>query len=249
MCDKAVDVHKKDRNEVAARLTDMGKNKQTTKKTAKPQQRSSKKQKMLRNPEIKRWYDNLARGSVITADVRISRLGKFCEIHDMTPMEIAELGTKDLRIMTNMLEDHITWMEEKNYSLGYIEDFLKAIKSWLTHFDIEIKRKIKVNNPNYTPTLKDEIVPNVQEMTEVFARSTLRSSVMISLMSKSGLRPEVLGNHDGTNGLRIKDLPDIVIHQGIAKCIRTPNQVIVRRELSKARHQYFTFLTASGTKN
>ncbi len=40
----------------------------------------------------------------------------------------------------------------------------------------------------------------------------------------------------------------IVIHQGVAKCIKTPNQIVVRSELSKTRHQYFTFLTTSGTK-
>ena len=71
---------------------------------------------------------------------------------------------------------------------------------------------------------------------------------MILLMSKSGIRPEVMGNHDSTDGLRMRDLPDIVIHQGIAKCIRMPNQMMVRHTLSKARHQYLTFLTASGTK-
>ncbi len=67
-------------------------------------------------------------------------------------------------------------------------------------------------------------------------------------MSKLCLRPEVLGNHDGTDGLRMRDLPDVVIHRGVAKCIRTPNQITLRGELSKAGHQYFTFLTKSGTE-
>lgn len=31
----------------------------------------------------------------------------------MTPMELVELGMKDLRTATNLLEDHITWMEDK----------------------------------------------------------------------------------------------------------------------------------------
>ncbi len=47
----------------------------------------------------------------------------------------------------------------------------------------------------------------------MFAGASLHSSVMISFMAKSGLRPEVLGNHDGTDGLRMRDLPDIAIHQ------------------------------------
>ena len=153
-----------------------------------------------------------------------------------------------MRIAIDLLEDRITWMEEKGYSPGYTEGFIKTIKSWLGHFDVEIKRRLKVRNAGYTPTLQNERVPDGQEISEVFSRASLRASVMISLMSKSGLRPEVLGNHDGTDGLQMRDLPDIVIHRGMAKCIRTLNQVIVRRELSKAKHQYFTFLTSSGTK-
>ena len=245
--DEIVQPHMKIKDEVAERFTDMGKNKLSTKKdTAK--QRTSRKKKMLANLDIKRWHDNLARGSPITADVRLRRLDRFCQIHQMTPMEIVDLGTRDLRTMIDLLEDHITWMEEKGYSPGYTEGFIKTIKSWLGHFDVEIKRRLKVRNAGYTPTLQNERVPDGQEISEVFSRASLRASVMISLMSKSGLRPEVLGNHDGTDGLQIRDLPDIVIHQGMAKCIRTPNQVIVRRELSKAKHQYFTFLTSSGTK-
>ena len=239
------------KDEVAERLTDMGNKKQTTtdNDTAKSHtKRTSRKTRMLTHPEIKRWHDNLARGSPITAEVRIRRLDKFCEIHEMTPMELADLGMRDIRAATNLLEDHITMMEEKGHAPGYVEDYIKAVKSWLGHFDVQIVRKLKVSNPDHTPTLQNEQVPDAQEMTELFARASLRSSVMISLMAKSGLRPEVLGNHDGTDGLQMRDLPDMVIHQGVAKCIRTPCQVMVRSSLSKTRHQYFTFLTTSGTK-
>ncbi len=166
----------------------------------------------------------------------------------MTPLQLSELGMKDLRTVTDLIEDHITWMESKNYSPGYIDDVVKAVKSWLRHFDVLIRRKLKVSNPDHTPTLENERVPIAEEMAEIYNRATLRASVVISLMAKSGLRPEVIGNHDGTDGLRIKDLPDIVIHQGIVKCIDTPNKIIVRRELSKTRHQYFTFSTSSATK-
>ena len=241
-------------SEVTERSTDMGNNTDTptTIHTAKDSRRyggkTTRKAKMLVHPEIKRWYDNLARGSRLTADVRLRRLDKFCEIHGMTPMQLADLGARDVRTATNLLEDHITQMEDKRYSPGYISDYVKAVKSWLGHFDVVISRKLKVKNPDETPTLHDERVPNVQEISEVFARASLRTSAMIALMSKSGIRPEVMGNHDGTNGLRMSDLPDVVIHQGVAKCIRTPNQVTVRRTLSKTRHQYFTFLTASGTR-
>ncbi len=224
----------------------MGKNKLHTKKdTAK----HTKKSRLLANPDIKRWYDNLARGSMNTAEGRLRRLGRFCETHQMTPVQLADIATKDLRTVTDLLEDHITMMEEKGRSPGYIDEQIKTVKSWLRHFDVEIKRKMRVRSINFTPTLQNERVPDAQEMSEIYSRAGLRESVIISLMAKSGLRPEVIGNHNGTDGLTIADLPDIVIHQSKAKCIRMPNRIVVRRELSKARHQYFTFGTKSATNH
>lgn len=210
--------------------------------------RTSKNQRLLNNQHVKRWHDNLARGSPITASVRLRRLRQFCEKHDMTPIQMAELATKDIRAATDLLEDHITWMEENHYSPGYVEDMVKAVKSWFRHFDVEIKRKLKITNAKGTPTLEEERVPDGSEMAEIFNRSSLRTAAAISLISKCGLRPQVLGNHNGTDGLTMKDLPDIVIQQGIARCLQSPPRVVVRRTISKARHQYFSMLTESGTK-
>ena len=60
-----------DRNEVMR--SDYGKKmtEQTHQTTAK--HRRTKKEQLLANPDIKRWYDNLARGSPLTAEVRLDR--------------------------------------------------------------------------------------------------------------------------------------------------------------------------------
>ncbi|MGI0102572.1 MAG: site-specific integrase [Nitrosotalea sp.] len=208
----------------------------------------NKKTELLKDTDLKRWYDNLARGSKITADVRLRRIANFCKIHNMTAKELARLAGVDLRAVTDLIEDHITWMEEKNYSPGYIENTIKSVKSWLAHFEIEIKRKLKIANADSTPTLENERVPNAEEITEIFNRTSLREAVAISLISKAGLRPQVLGNHDGTDGLTVGDMPDIIIEGGVAKCLQEPPKIIVRRTLSKARHQYFTFLSSAGTR-
>jgi len=70
----------------------------------------------------------------------------------------------------------------------------------------------------------------------------------MSLIAKSGLRPEVLGNHDASDGLTMKDLPDLAIVQGLASFIRMPARIRVRRTLSKAGHEYHTFITDVGAK-
>jgi hypothetical protein len=237
-------------NEVPAKEgTDMGTNTtyKLTSNTAKTQ-KTTKKERLLLNPDIKRWYDNLARGSTLTAEVRLRRLGKFCEEHNITPMEFVELGMRDTRALSDLLQDHISAMEEKGKAPGYIRSTLTAVKSWLHHFDIEVKRRLKITNVNSTPTLENERVPEAPELAELFNRTTLRSGAIMALMAKAGLRPEVLGNHNGTDGLMIKDLPDLAIVQGLATFTRTQPRIVVRKTISKARHEYFTFITDLGTK-
>ncbi|MDE1725921.1 MAG: site-specific integrase [Thaumarchaeota archaeon] len=232
----------------ASGQSDMGKTTHNTIITTAKKQRENKTRKLLENSDIKRWYDNIARGSPITAETRSRRLIRFCEVHKMTPMELAELGMRDLRAVTDLLQDHITWMEQEDYAPQYIEAMMTALKSWLRHFDIQIKRRLKIADADSTPTLENERVPDADEMSEILSRAALREGAIISLMAKAGLRPEVLGNHDGTDGLLIKDLPDLAITNGIATFRQEPAKIIVRRTLSKARHQYFTFLSDGGAK-
>ncbi|NIM44299.1 MAG: site-specific integrase, partial [Nitrososphaeria archaeon] len=54
-----------------------------------------------------------------------------------------------------------------------------------------------------------------------------------------GLRIKTLGNYEGGDGLRVKDLPELVVRDGGVEFERVPTIVMVRRYLSKAGHQYF----------
>jgi hypothetical protein len=48
------------------------------------------------------------------------------------------------------------------------------------------------------------------------------------------------------DGLRLKDLPEMKIEKGEVVFEKVPTMVVVRKELSKAGHQYFTFLGEEG---
>lgn len=206
----------------------------------------TKKAGLLAIPDVKRWYDNVARGSPVSAEINLRRLSKFCEDNKITPTQLAELGITDVRKVTDLLQDQISWMESQGRAPQYIKGTITAIKSWLHHFDVFIKRRIKITDVDSTPTLKNEKVPEGHELAELFSRANLRAGAVMSLMGKSGLRPEVLGNHNATDGLMIKDLPDLVIKDGLATFSNKPSKVVVRKSLSKARHEYFTFLTTFG---
>ncbi|MEM2159725.1 MAG: hypothetical protein QXN55_02075 [Candidatus Nitrosotenuis sp.] len=235
-----------DRNEVLR--SDMGKKLTQEQYQTTTAKKTTKKKTLLSNPDIKRWYDNTARGSPLTAEVRLRRLSHFCEINRISPMQYVKMARKNIRAATDLIQDHITWMEKQNHAPGYIDSTVSALKSWLAHFDIEVIRKIKVRYSDSTPTLEGERVPNQSEMTEIFDRATLRTAAMIALISKAGLRPQVLGNHDGSDGLVLADIPDISIQGSIAVCTARPPMITVRKTLSKTRHQYYTFLTENGTR-
>ncbi|MBS7656281.1 site-specific integrase [Candidatus Bathyarchaeota archaeon] len=202
----------------------------------------SKYRDLLADPDVNRWYNNVARGSEVTADVYLRRLGSFCEAYKLTPKALLLMNDVNLY---NLLMDFVS-SREKEFAGSYIQSIIKAVKSWLSHNHRELKGKIKIRGAEDTPSLKDERVPSKDELRKIFFSGDKKARVACVLIAHSGLRIETLGNYSGDDGLRIKDFPEIEIKNGIIEFKKIPTIVIVRKELSKARHQYFTFLSEEG---
>lgn len=205
--------------------------------------RKRKYARLFGDADVKRWYDNTARGSRVTADVYFRRLGNFCYHHKITPKELVEMDQKE---RYDLLLDFVSMMEKKGHAGSYIQSTLKAVKSWLAHNRVELKGKIKVKGAQDTPTLRDERVPTKQELKKIFLSGNKKARVSSVLVAHSGLRIKTLGNYRGEDGLRIKDLPEMMVEGDSINFKQIPTIVTVRRELSKTRHQYFTFLTEEG---
>jgi len=199
--------------------------------------------RLFEDADVKRWYDNTARGSRVTADVYFRRLGSFCERHKLSPKDLARMDQKD---RFNLLLDFVSKMEGEGYAGSYIKSTLKAVRSWLTHNRIELKGRIKVRGAQDTPSLKEERVPTKEELRKIFLSGDKKARVSSVLVAHSGLRIKTLGNYRGDDGLRIKDLPEVKVEGDSVDFERIPTLVMVRKELSKAGHQYFTFLSEEG---
>lgn len=199
-----------------------------------------------KDPTFVRWRTNLARGSPITAEVAVRRLGRVCELLDTTPQEMLATAEKDLKGFQDSLEDLVTRLEAERKSPGYIVGLLKAVRSWLRYNDVKLTRKIKVSNPNATPTIEDEQIPSNEELSRIFRASNARVRVAEVLIAFADLRPQTLGNHDGSDGLMLKDLPELKIENDQVLFERVPPMIVVRPALSKTRHKYFTFLINEG---
>jgi len=198
---------------------------------------------LLEDVDVRRWYENVARGSEVTADVYLRRLGAFCKHFELSPKWLISLSEDEVY---NLLLDYVSALERAGRAGSYIHSALKAVKSWLAHNGIEIRRRIKIRGARDTPSLRDERVPTQQELRRIFLSGDKKARAACVLVAHSGLRLMTLGNYRGMDGLRVKDLPEIRIERGKVEFEQIPTMVVVRPELSKARHQYFTFLSEEG---
>ena len=202
----------------------------------------SRYSELLKDRDILRWYENVARGSKVTADVYLRRLGNFCKAKGITPKGLASMPEKDLR---DLFMDFVSSAEKEEYAGSYIESVLKALKSWLAHNDRYYKGKIKIKGARDAPTLANERVPTQDELRRVLRSGDKKTRATCVLVAHSGLRIESLSNYS-RDGLKVRDLPEMVLHGRKAEFRQTPAMVVVRRPLSKAGHQYFTFLGEEG---
>ncbi|HVB12366.1 MAG TPA: hypothetical protein VNE86_04475, partial [Nitrososphaerales archaeon] len=198
---------------------------------------------LLQDKDVKRWFDNVSRGSIITSTVYLRRLGAFCEKKRFSPKDIIAMPQKEIN---NLLLDTVSELAGQKKAGSYISSNIKALKSWLAFNDIEVKTKIKIEGAEDTPTLRNERTPTQDQLRKILLAADTQQRVACSLLCFSGFRPETEGDFEGKDGIILLDFPEMEIKRGIVSFTRIPTLVKVRWNLSKAGHAYFTFLNEEG---
>lgn len=201
---------------------------------------------MLLDEDVRRWYDNLSRRSQITAEVNLRRLSLFCELHGSSAKTLVGMAKKNRKNVEDLVLDFVTKTEESGKSPGYILGLVKAVRSWLKYNDVELKRTVRISNAGATPSIEDERIPTREELKTMLMYASERAKVSMAFMAYAGLRPQSIGNESGKDGLTLRDLPEMKVEGDRVLLEKVPARVIVRPLLSKARHQYFTFLPKEG---
>jgi len=195
---------------------------------------------LLEDEDVKRWFENLAAKSIITATVYLRTLGLYCELNNTDPKAIIRVaGTKAFR---DGFMDFVRGLERQGKAGSYIARFKKVLRSWLAFNGLDVKLKVNIAGEYDTPTIADERVPSKEELDRILRMASPRGRVSIALMAFSGLRPQTLGNYTGTDGLRLGDFVEAEIREDGVEFSKVPTMLVVRKGLSKARHQYFTFV-------
>ncbi|OWP55371.1 MAG: integrase [Cuniculiplasma sp. C_DKE] len=205
-----------------------------------------KYRKLLLDDDIRRWFENLKAKSVLTATVALRNLGHYCELTETTPKEILEKARANEKDFRYEFTDFVRKLEKEGKAGSYIARFKKVILSWLKFNDIRLQLTVNISGENETPTIVNERVPSKEELARILRKATSRGRVAIAIMAFSGLRPESLGDYEGTDGLRLGDLKELKLSDEI-QFDKVPATVMVKSKLSKARHQYFSFIGEEGT--
>lgn len=207
--------------------------------------RKGRSEKLLKNSDVKRWFENLRRGSEQTARINLRLLERLCRYMNTTPQDIVKDHGKG-NGFEDTFQDFLEGQRKKGRAPSYLNNYVKVARSWLQHNRLVMYRKVKVGKTQSTPTLEDEQIPTRQELRDILMAGSPRGRVSTSLVAFSGLRPRVLGNFKGMDGLRLKDLPELECDAGEVSFAQVPTLVRVRTNLSKVSYPYLTFLGQEG---
>ena len=198
---------------------------------------------LLKDKDITRWKHSVDSGSRITGDVYLRRLGAFCMEMRKNPQELLKLKDKAL---ADLIDDYVISREKKGNAGSYIKSTVKAVKSWLLFNGIKLPRQIKVKDADKSPTLSEERIPTPEELKRIFNAGDSRERTACAFVAFTGVRIGVLGDYKGTDGLKIKDIPDLKVDGEEISFLRVPAKVNIREELSKSGKKYFSFLGQEG---
>src|SRR5438309_1692975 len=198
---------------------------------------------LLEDPDVKRWYDNLARGSNATADNYYRVLGRFLAANDLTAKGFLRLRSTQRE---NLVADHISALLNVNKAASYVEVTKKAVSSWLDWNGMKMVRKIRIPGAGRRPSLREAHIPSQEELRQVLNIADARARTATALIAFSGLRPEALGTYRGDDGLRLRDFVEAKVTQNQLICKPVPTKIEVPERLSKTGRAYFTFLGSEG---
>ena len=210
-----------------------------------PRKGEGKRIGLLKDPDVRRWFDNLRNGSASTADNYLRVFGLFLEEHSLTPKQFVKMNEKK---RDDLLADHLNMMLAKGKAGSYAAVVKKAAVSWLDWNGYKLTRNIKIKGSNWTPRLRDACIPSQEQLADVMNVSDAKVKTIVAFMAFSGCREEILGDYQGEDGLRLRDLPELKIESGKVIIEKTPMRVIIRERLSKTGRSYFTFLGQEGCR-
>ena len=199
---------------------------------------------LMEDESFSSWIENIARGSKVNAEVTLRRIGRICVLLQTTQLDLAKMSKGEAG---DFLFRSVSRLEKDCNRSSTILGYVKSLKGWWLFNDLEVTRQVRLSRES--GLYDDERVPSHQELHSILEHGDLQKRACCAVMAFSGVRPGVLGNRDANDGLRVSDLPEMVISEGKdpkVEFLKVPTAVVVRRTISKAGRQYISFLPEQG---
>ncbi|MGC8970234.1 MAG: hypothetical protein ACP5LG_06765 [Conexivisphaera sp.] len=182
----------------------------------------SKHAQLLSDARVRAWLENARRGSEITFDKYLYAFGGFLRRAGMSPGELLELARRDPVDLRDRVAAVLHEMAAEGRLPATLQFRKAVVASFLRYNGIEVPLKVKIRGAGQHPLAESERVPTQEELARAMRAANPRARAAMALMAYTGLRPEVLGDYRGTDGLVLGDLPDLVIEGGHARFTRIP---------------------------
>ena len=227
---------------------------------------------LLADPDVKGWYDEMVLANPVRAEDYLRRLFRYCRAITMTPAQIvarakdqdggsraverrytqfAALMKAPHKPMDHKQSDEIQGTKPelcaKGHPASYVGNYGKTLRSYLAYHGVALRR-IKVGDTDAAPTLEGVPPPTKDHVRTALKAADDRGKVVIAFRAWTGVRPEVLGKPDASDGLVLGDLPELQLRNGLATFDKMPTVIIVRSKLSKIHRQETKFLPAEGCR-
>lgn len=199
----------------------------------------SKYRWMLDDVSFRSWIENVERGSLITGHEMYRRIGYICSKFGTTPAKLAKMKSKDATAFALKV---ISYCESAKYLGNNTRLYVAALKAWWTFNGTGPSAKIRIAGAGEYLKYENETVPTQAELWKIINAADVRGKVLVSLSAFAGLRPGVLGDFLGNDGLKVKDISDMILADNKVEFQNIPAEIIVRKNLSKACHQYSSLI-------
>lgn len=162
-----------------------------------------------------------------------------------TPAKLSKMSKKQA---TDFLIDLVALLDSQGKRPKYISHFVKVMKSWFSFNDIHVTERIKVSDNAKPSKVDQEQSPTPEQLRRVLNAADQKQKVECACVGFAGLREESIGDYLAEDGLKVADLPEMVVDNTskVVTFSKVPTVVMVRPNLSKAGHRYFTFMPDEG---
>ena len=206
---------------------------------------------LLDDQDFNLFMQSVRRRSEDSALGLLRRFGVLHRRFHKLPKQFARMTTKRAkRFLLEMIDDFETKGGENGEELAgsYIQDYVKAVNRWLQHNEIPPPRKVFAEDADQSALYSNEVPPTPTQLKDILEQADFRARAALGIVAFSGIRLGILGKkkRKGLDGLKVKDFPEMTIKDGKVEFQTIPALLIVRKEISKIRRQYTTFLCQEG---